>query len=252
MLERVPESLQTLQACAVEGARTLETGCGASTVVFAAQGADHTVISPDGREHRLVREYCRSIGIDDGRVSFIDASSDDVLPSLLTGRELDFAFIDGAHSFPYPVVDFHYIARSLKVGGRILVDDIAIPAVAPAFRFMDQEVNWRLDRIVDDRAALSSLIELPPPEDYVLQTFNRHLDYSFAPLPLRIRISATDHVRRVAVHRVREVPAAAPVVEERFGPVPFLASDSRYALGWRSRRRSSSQRRLRAGRNRLR
>jgi predicted O-methyltransferase YrrM len=191
----LPESLQTLQACAVEGARTLETGCGASTVVFAAQGADHTVISPDGREHRLVRAYCRSIGIDVGRVSFIDASSDDVLPSLITGRELDFAFIDGAHSFPYPVVDFHYISRSLKVGGQILVDDIAIPAVAPVFRFMNQEANWRLDRIVDDRAALFSLIELPPPEDYVLQAFNRHLDYSFAPLSSRIRISATDQVR---------------------------------------------------------
>jgi hypothetical protein len=191
----LPESLAALRAYVTEGARTVETGCGASTVVFAAQGARHTTISPDAGEHQRVREYCRRIGVDDSNVTFIAASSDQVLPTLFDGRELDFAFIDGAHSFPYPIVDWHYIAERLKVGGRVLVDDIPIPAVAPVFKFMHAESQWRLDHLFDDRAALFTLVGLPPPEDYVGQEFNRHLDFSFASWPTRLRLGTEERVR---------------------------------------------------------
>lgn len=203
----LPQSLRALQAFVTEGARTIETGCGASTVVFAAQGAYHTTISPDAEEHQRVREYCHTIGIDDSRVTFVAASSDDVLPNLFSGRDLDFAFIDGAHSFPYPIIDWHYISRGLKVSGGILVDDIQIPAVAPVFRFMHEEPQWRLERIFDDRAALFWLVEAPPEEDdYVQQAFNRRLDYSFAPLHARIRILATNRIHALRVNASTRYP----------------------------------------------
>jgi hypothetical protein len=184
----LPETLRAIQTHARPGTRTLETGCGASTVVFAASGSTHTTISPDSREHERVRAYCTEKGIDTSSVTFIDGLSDDILPRMGRGLELDFVFIDGAHSFPFPVVDFHYAARSLTVGGRILLDDVAIPAVAPIYRFMNAEPYWCLEALPDDRAALFQLNTTPPPEEYRLQAFNRSLDYGFLPLPDRVRL----------------------------------------------------------------
>ena len=120
--------------------------------------------------------------------------SDRVLPDLCQPGSLDAAFIDGAHSFPFPTVDWHYISSSLKVGGRLLLDDIPIPAVSQVFRFMNKEPNWRLDRILDERTALFTLVTDAPLEDFVLQRTNRHPDYSFAPFATRVRLEATYQV----------------------------------------------------------
>jgi predicted O-methyltransferase YrrM len=162
--DALPETLEAIRRYARDGHTTIETGVGASTIVFAAAGANHTAISPNPSEHVRVREYCREIGVDDSKITFVAGFSDDVLPSLLgRDRTLDVAFIDGAHSFPYPEVDWYYISRSLKIGGALLLDDIPIPAVAPVFRHMSLESNWRLDRILDDRSAAFTLLAPPLP-----------------------------------------------------------------------------------------
>lgn len=192
-----PGTLEGILRSVKNGASTIETGAGASTVVFAAAGAAHTAISPDPDEHQRIREYCERIGVDHSCVNFIVGLSDDVLPALLgRDRKLDAAFIDGAHSFPFPQVDWHYISRALKVGGRMLLDDIPIPAVAPVFRFMALEPNWRLDAIFDDRAAAFTLLAAPEPEDWTNQRFNRgYPDYSFTALPRRLRLRTAYRMR---------------------------------------------------------
>jgi Methyltransferase domain len=202
----LPETLEAIYRYAKNGHTTIETGVGASTVVFAASGANHTAISPNPSEHERVRDYCRKIGVDDSKITFIAGFSDDVLPSLLgRDRTLDVAFIDGAHSFPYPEVDWYYIARSLKIGGALLLDDIPIPAVAPVFRHMSLEPNWCLNGILDDRAAAFTLLAPPQPEDWTNQLFNRgYPDLSFANLSKRAAMKTEYRVaqlRRFAAHR---------------------------------------------------
>jgi len=187
----LPEILLTLESLVGPETVSIETGCGASTVVFASGGGRHTTISPDPREHDLVRAYCDKTGIDHSNVTFVANSSDQVLPAMAPGRTLDVAFIDGAHGFPFAILDWHFINERLKVGGHILVDDVAIPAIAPVFRFMRSEDWWSLVGIPDDRAGLFRLAVEPPPEDYTLQKFNRHLDYSFAPPAVRARLTAS-------------------------------------------------------------
>jgi predicted O-methyltransferase YrrM len=138
---------------------TLEVGVGASTVLFAAAGAWHTAISPDPDEHRLVREYCERSGVDHSRVTSIVGSSKEVLPTVLSRqRGLDLGFIDGDHCYPAPVIDWFYIARSLKPGGQLLLDGIVIPSAAEVFRHMEQADNWRLDKILDNRAAVFTML----------------------------------------------------------------------------------------------
>lgn len=187
----LPQTLEAIHRAAHEGQTTLETGVGASTVVFAAAGAHHTAISPDGDEHRRVADYCRRIGVDTARLTFIEGLSGDVLPELLSSeRTLDAAFIDGAHSFPFPEVDWFYVTRALRVGGRLLMDDVPIPAVAPLFTHMRLDESWRFERILDHRAAEFTLVAEPQPEDWPAQRFNDgYPDYSFAPLLARVGLT---------------------------------------------------------------
>jgi Methyltransferase domain len=206
--DSLPETLQAIQRSARPGDSTIETGVGASTVVFAACGAYHTAISPDPHEHERVREYCEQIGIDVSRLSFLAGFSQDVLPSLLTSeRTLDVAFIDGAHSFPFPEVDWCYMTRSLKVNGKLLLDDVTIPSVGTTYRHMVLEPNWRLERVLDDRAAAFTLVAAPPPEDWVNQRVNtRYPDFSFASTPKRARLTASYLASEVAHGVARRSP----------------------------------------------
>jgi predicted O-methyltransferase YrrM len=190
-------TLRAIQQSVQDGNRTLETGCGASTVIFAAERAHHTIISPVADEHKRVRAYLEEIGIDSSRLVFIAGSSDLILPHLSRERILDTAFIDGEHAFPYPAVDCHYITRALKIGGKLIIDDIPIPSTAYVFHYMQSDPSWRLDAILDAQAAAFTLIHEPPAGDYTLQPFNNRFDYGFAPLNVRIRLILSRESSRI-------------------------------------------------------
>ena len=217
--DTAPETLREIRDSVSAGMQTLETGCGASTVVFAASGAQHTVVSPTSDEHARVRDYLTGSGIDTSRVTFEEAFSDDLLPKLAsnpdriagwrawcdrnfsapddqapdealftssTERRFDYIFLDGAHSFPYPIVDWHYAMSLLNIGGRMVVDDIPIPAVACVYQYMMSDPSWRLTGIHDRRAASFELIAEPAAEDWTLQPYNRHPYFGFLPPQKRV------------------------------------------------------------------
>jgi hypothetical protein len=188
--DALPGTLEAIRRFTCHGDTTVETGAGASTVVFAACGASHTAISPDPAEHEQVRNYCKRIGVDTSRLSFVVGLSDDVLPSLLgLDRTLDVAFIDGEHCYPIPAVDWYYTTRSLKIGGRLLIDDIPIPAVGQLFRHMRLEPNWHFEDIFDNRSAAFTLLAPPETGTWLSQPFNKgYPDLSFADLPNRLRL----------------------------------------------------------------
>jgi len=54
---------------------TLQTGCGASTIVLAAAGARHVTISPDAGEHRHLLAPCAEPDIATDGVRFLRASA---------------------------------------------------------------------------------------------------------------------------------------------------------------------------------
>jgi precorrin-6B methylase 2 len=210
--DATPGTLTAIQRIVKPGDVTFEVGAGASSVVFAAAGARHTAVSPDPAEHELIRRYCKKIGVDDGRLKFIVGRSDDVLPTHFSPeRTLDVAFVDGSHSFPLPVIDWHYAVRALKIGGKLLLDDIPIPAVAPIFRHMRLEPAWRLDGIFDHRTAGFTLLSEPPIAgalDWREQPFNvDYPDYDFEHIPTRIRLNADYRLRKTRRAMGRRFPA---------------------------------------------
>jgi len=70
-------------------------------------------------------------------VQLIEKPSHLALPELeMAGQEVDFAFIDGWHTFDFTLVDFFYIDRMLRVGGIVAFDDVGWPSVRKVCRFI--------------------------------------------------------------------------------------------------------------------
>ena len=104
------------------------------------KGTKHIVIDP------FQSDSFRSIGLNnlynagfEDLVEFYESPSCTVLPKLeREGIKIDFAFIDGGHSFEAVFVDIFYTDRILGVGGILVIDDTNFPAVLEALRhFLD-------------------------------------------------------------------------------------------------------------------
>jgi len=125
------------------GFRTLETGCGYSTILFALCGCHHTVVSPFPDEHRCISEWCQKHGVSVDTVNFLAGPSDRELPAL-TRSPLDLVLIDGDHAVPAPLIDFHYTSDCLVKDGFLLVDDVQLPSVQQLSDFVDAETpRWK-------------------------------------------------------------------------------------------------------------
>ena len=78
----------------------------------------------------------RRAGFSD-RYSFFEEPSQIVLPRLTAaGTRVQFAFIDGWHTFDHALVDFFFIDRMLDVGGIIVIDDLGYPAIRRLCHFI--------------------------------------------------------------------------------------------------------------------
>jgi hypothetical protein len=135
--------------------RTIETGAGHSTIAFARAGAEHTCIVPAATEIEAIRRFCATHGVGLGRVVFHVSRSEDVLPRLDLGP-LDFALIDGSHSFPQVFIDWFYLARPLRVGGTLIVDDTQLWTGRVLREFLSAEPGWRLRATFAGRTAIFS------------------------------------------------------------------------------------------------
>ena len=61
---------------------------------------------------------------------FHGETSQQVLPALVgRGQRIDFAFIDGWHTFDHVLLDFFYIDQMLNVGGVVVFDDVGYPSI---------------------------------------------------------------------------------------------------------------------------
>jgi predicted O-methyltransferase YrrM len=125
-----------------EGAMTLETGAGVSTLVFALKRTQHVAISPHASEFAALRRYARDHGISLQTTKCVVARSEDYLPSF-NGRDLDLVLIDGKHAFPWPVIDWFYTADKLRRGGICVFDDIDLRAVRMLCDFLRSDRGWQ-------------------------------------------------------------------------------------------------------------
>lgn len=114
----------------------------------------HIVIDP----HQNIQPIWGGIGLYNlKRAGFWDLIEFDEQPSyralpILESRnvKIDFAFIDGWHTFDYTLVDFFYIDKMLKVGGTVVFDDADWPAVRNVCRFIATNLEYSVYNLPDE------------------------------------------------------------------------------------------------------
>jgi predicted O-methyltransferase YrrM len=124
---------------------SLEVGCayGVSSLFICEAmreigGEEHIIIDPNQSTHwrNVGRANLKRANLDD-IVRFYEEPSHRCLPRLeAEGRKVDFAFIDGMHTFDYVFADLFLTDKVLNVGGIIVLDDMPWPSVRKAARYV--------------------------------------------------------------------------------------------------------------------
>jgi predicted O-methyltransferase YrrM len=82
-------------------------------------------------------------------IDFREQESQAALPQLIAeGTRIDFAFIDGWHTFDHTLVDFFYVDRLLRVGGIVAIDDANWNAVHQVCRFIATNRAYRVCAVI--------------------------------------------------------------------------------------------------------
>ena len=181
------------------GSRTLETGSGLSTLIFATAGCEHTTLFLDPDEEIRLRAWADHHGIDLAGVTFIAGPSDESLRNL-EPTPLDVFLIDGGHGYPLPILDWFYGASRLGVGGVLVIDDLQIWAPRQLDEFLTLDPRWEQLQHTQKWSAYRRLVDGPIAEDSPSQQFlprtklspTRHMNWKgrlvHAP-PLKLRES---------------------------------------------------------------
>ena len=187
-------ALAWLEENVQQGWATLETGAGASTLVIAAAGTEHEVVTPAAGEEERIRAECARRGIDSSRVRFLVGPSHEVLPGWMP-RPLDLVLIDGAHGFPYPILDWWHLAPHVKVGGVVLLDDAYLPAVGSIVDFARASPAWELEEAVSFRTArVRKVSDDAPPFDADAEAAHGKMSFGFLPARRRVVASARQRI----------------------------------------------------------
>ena len=185
-------ALEWLEDNVSPGMATLETGSGSSTLVFAARRAEHEAITPDPAEEKRIRGECDRRGIPSGGVRFLVGPSHEVLPRW-EPRPLDLVLVDGAHGFPYPILDWWYVAPHVRVGGVVLLDDAYMPPVRVLVDALREQPAWEVAAPIGHRTvAVRKVTDELPTFDWSGERLGGRMSFGYLP-PARRAAASIRH-----------------------------------------------------------
>ncbi len=134
--------------------RTAETGCGASTIVFAQYAEQHTVYCYDDRsEEASSVSYAQQFpAFRQERTRWVYGPTQRTIFDQPLEQPVDMLLIDGPHGYPFPELEYFGFYRWLRPGSILIVDDIQIPTINHLYRFLLQDDSFRTHGVVSTTA----------------------------------------------------------------------------------------------------
>jgi hypothetical protein len=152
------EVLSFIDRHVTENSRTLETGAGISTILFALKGSEHICVVPSQGQIDRIKHYCQGHQISSNKIDFQLHNSEVILP-ILNPQDLDLILIDGCHGFPIPFIDWFYATSHLKKDGILIIDDTQIWTGAVLKEYLLSEPEWELVQDIAPRASIFRKLE---------------------------------------------------------------------------------------------
>jgi hypothetical protein len=185
-------------------ARSVETGCGKTTVLLSRLSRHHRVFSLD--EDGSVSAVKALPFFDPATVEFVTGSTQRTLPAHHFENDLEFVLLDGPHAFPFAELEYWHLYPHLVPGGLLVVDDIHIPTLHHLFDFLREDEMFHLLEVAE-KTAFFRRTDAPTfdpfGEGWWQQQYNARRFPRTAGLSLRDRILA--HVPERVAARLRHL-----------------------------------------------
>ncbi len=155
---------------------TVETGTGASTLVFSHISLDHTVFTINTDDSMTAVQ--RNPLLNSRPIRFVLGPTQRTLPSYVFESKLQAVLLDGPHAYPFPDLEYFYLYPHIDEGGLLVVDDIHIPTLRNLYRFLRKDDMFKLIEVTDKTAFFSRTghaVFDPWSDGWWLQGFNRHV-----------------------------------------------------------------------------
>jgi hypothetical protein len=130
---------------------SVETGSGATTLLFSHLSQQHTVFAVDGGNGSITNVR-RSPLLRQNVVTFIEGPTQATLPQYRFTEKLQLVLIDGPHGYPFPDLEYYFLYAHLETGGLLILDDIHIPTIHNLVQFLRRDAMFELDQIVQRTA----------------------------------------------------------------------------------------------------
>jgi hypothetical protein len=130
---------------------SVETGSGASTLLFSHVSDDHTVFAVDAGTGSL-RSVETSPLLRREAVTFVEGPTQVTLPVHTFTQRLQLVLLDGPHGYPFPDLEYYYVYPHLDPDALLIVDDIHIPTITNLFDFISADEMFDLQEVVETTA----------------------------------------------------------------------------------------------------
>jgi hypothetical protein len=160
-------------------ARTAETGCGKSTILFSNFSRDHQAFAMDDRAHERssVAYFERCPAARPAAVRFIFGPTQKTVATTTFKRPLDVVLLDGPHGYPFVDLEYYYFYPHLKPGGYLLLDDIHIASIARMADILAEDAMYEVVEVVEHKTLILRRTKAPMVGPYAdswgAQDYNR-------------------------------------------------------------------------------
>lgn len=186
---------------------SVETGAGASTLLFSHLSPNHTVFAID--RGNSISSVMSSGLLNSASTRFVEGPTQKTMPCYAFNHKLQAVLLDGPHGFPFPNLEYYYIYPHLEENALLIIDDIHIRSIHDLFIFLKNDEMFKLIQIAGVTAFFrrtSAPTFDPLGDEWWLQGYNRQVlrravwrERLHRPLPLMLE-SALRYARRKLIH----------------------------------------------------